>query len=112
MNNPRFPHKVVIRRVAKGDPFGASPDDSEGVVIYDGACRSYVRTISTRTQKGDVLTDARVLAVPVKRDEWTDMPVEGDYLEVLVGSVMEYGYVTDKLPNNFGTDFVWKYERN
>jgi hypothetical protein len=112
MNNPRFPHRVVIRRVVKGDPFDAAPDDSEGAVIYDGACRSYVRTVSTRTGKGDVLTDMRVLAVPVRRDEWADMPVEGDYLEVSIGCVTEYGHVTDKLPNNFGTDVVWKYVRN
>jgi hypothetical protein len=107
MENPRFPHTVTIRRTIPGDPFGGSSTDT---IIYGGACRSYTR--QTTNDRGEVLTSSRTLAIPVRRGEWVTMPEEGDYIEVTIGSIIEYGRVIDKLPNNFGTDVVWKYGRN
>ena len=109
MSNPRFPHTAVIKRVTDGgDPF--SETDDTDIVIYNGECRSYMK--HTTSEKGEVLTSTRVLAIPLKRGEWANAPQEGDRVEVVVGSVIEYGRVIDKLPNNFGTDVVWRYGRN
>ena len=109
MSNPRSPNTVVIKRVEQSDPFGVA--DTENI-IYSGACRSYSRQSMTTSERGEVLTSTKVLAIPVKREEWINMPQEGDRIEVAIGSVIEYGRVIDKLPNNFGTDVIWRYGRN
>jgi hypothetical protein len=107
MENPRFPHTAVIRRITQSDPFASNPGEQ---IVYEGVCRSYTK--QTTNDRGEVLTSSRILAIPVKRDEWANMPVEGDYIEVSIRDIIEYGHVIDKSPNNFGTDILWKYGRN
>ena len=110
MANPRFPHFAKILRKRDVDPFTTSTDLYK--TIYDGKCRSYTTRRSYSMGSGDILTSIRMLSIPMRRDDWVDAPNEGDYVEVAIGSILEYGHVTDKMPGNFGTTIVWKYGRN
>lgn len=130
--NPRFPHTCRIIRYADTDPMEDQPDvdnpmadeidggthDSnkeEGVtLIYEGKCRAYDK--NTTSDKGEVITSYRGLALPLKRDDWESLgfaPQEGDRIVVDRGGYTEYGVVIDKNPANFGgTHLIWKYVRN
>ena len=110
VDNPRFPHKVIIKRFKQGDPFDGTGADND--VVYSGICRSYTTRRAFNVAIGNVLSGQRILSIPLKRDEWVNMPEEGDEVEVTIGVVTEYGIVVDKLPNNFGTNVVWRYGRN
>lgn len=90
-------------------------EEEEGVtVIYEGECRAYDK--NTTSDKGDVITSYRGLALPLTRDDWEALgvvPQEGDRIVVDRGGYTEYGVVIDKNPGNFGgTHLVWKYGRN
>ena len=135
--NPRFPHTCIITRYADTAPMEDQPDivdddpmtDTEPVaeevtesteqgdgatVIYEGKCRSYDK--NTTSDKGDVITSYRGLALPLTRDDWEALgvvPQEGDRIVVDRGGNIEYGSVIDKNPGNFGgTHLIWKYGRN
>ena len=83
-------------------------------VIYEGECRSYDK--NTTSDKGEVITSYRGLALPLTRDDWEALgvvPQEGDRIVVDRGGNIEYGSVIDKNPGNFGgTHLIWKYGRN
>lgn len=89
-------------------------EQTEVVVVYEGVCRSY-ETQHT-SDKGDVITSYRGLALPITQDEWLErdtIPQEGDDLMVDRGAYKEYGKILDRNPANFGgTHFVWKFGRN
>lgn len=109
--NPRFPHTCVIRRSV--NPIDPMEDDQEGVVIYEGVCRSF--DFHTTSDSGEVLTSTRKLSLPVRQQEWDEehpIPIEGDTVEVDKGSHREYGIVIDKMPGNLGTHLLWRYVRN
>ena len=106
MYNPRHPHTAIIKRISHPDPFDASTTET---VIYNGACRSFSRNVTTRI--GEVITSYRVVSIPVKRGEWTVIPIEGDYIEITIGNLIEHGHIIDKNPHNLGTDLVWDYKR-
>lgn len=109
-NNPRFPHTCVISRPLLGN---ALEDEQEGVVIYEGECRSF--DYHTTDGKGDVITSTRKLSLPVRQNEWDSehpIPIEGDTIEVDKGSYREYGVVIDKMPGNLGTHLIWRFIRN
>ncbi len=109
-DNPRFPHHCTITRAVAEDPM---VDESETTIIYEGECRAYDK--NTTTDKGDVITSYRGLALPVDKSGWGSMgvvPKEGDSIVVDRGGYKEYGRVIDKNPANFrGTHLVWKYGR-
>lgn len=110
-DNPRFPHTCRIVRPKDEDPM---VDESEEIVIYEGACRSYDK--NTVSDKGDVLNSFRGLSIPVDREGWIEkevVPREGDTVYVDRGTHKEAGRVVDVNPANFGgTHLVWKYSRS
>lgn len=142
-DNPRFPHTCRIWRVKEVGPMDDQPvghtpvaneedpmADEFGMsgttggssakvepalsVIYEGKCRAYDK--NTTSDKGEVITSYRGLALPITRDGWKalgDVPKEGDRIAVNRGGYEEYGEVIDKNPANLGgTHLVWKYGRN
>lgn len=135
--NPRFPHTCKIWRVSTASPLVDEPIDYDPLadeeepsepesgqeleededvsvnVIYEGECRAYSK--NTTSDRGEVITSYRGLALPVTQDEWTELgvvPQEGDLMWVQRGGYREYGNVIDKLPANFGgTHLTWRYGR-
>lgn len=83
-------------------------------LIYEGECRSYEK--NTTSDRGEVVTSYRGLALPLTQDDWVRLgvvPMEGDEIVVCRGSYQEYGHVIDKNPANFGgTHLTWRYGRN
>ena len=136
MNNPRFPHWCRILRKNTEDPMedeqdfspldeyivpsdssDSSDDGDSAVIIYEGECRSY--KINTTSDKGDVITSQRGLALPLNQDGWDALgvvPAEGDEIIVVHGtSFKEYGRVIDRnvaTADFAGTNLVWRYGRN
>lgn len=138
-DNPRYPHTCIIwRQITDGplqdedfdyDPLAddssdedqasssASSEGSDGptkVIIYNGECRAYDK--NTTSDRGDVTTSLRGLALPMTREDWERLgmvPMEGDEIWVNRGGYKEYGKVIDKNPANFGgTHLVWRYGRD
>lgn len=111
INNPRFPHTCKITRPGAPDP-SQDEDEVSEVVIYEGECRSF--DFQTTSDKGDIVTSNRKLALPQKQDEWNEntIPQEGDRIIVDKFGYKEYGIVVDKMPSNLGTHILWKYGRN
>jgi len=105
--NPRHPHRALIKREDMSDPFNPAGNE---IIIYDGVCRSYQRNIVT--PKGEILNNVRTLSIPIKRDDWNVIPIEGDYVEVHIGSIIEWGHIIDKQVHNLGTDLTWSFGRN
>jgi len=108
--NPRFPHNCTIKRAVGEDPM---QDETEDVVIYEGECRAYEK--NTTSDKGEVVTSYRGLALPIDREGWEELgkvPREGDMVVVDRGTHTENGRVLDVNPGNFGgTHLVWRYGR-
>ena len=140
IENPRYPHTCRILRYAQTDPMEDQPteldddpmadeeettdgeesgdpasDIPESVtVIYEGECRAYDK--HTTSDRGEVVTSYRGLALPFTREDWEKLgvvPQEGDKVIINRGGYEEYGQVVDKNPSNFGgTHLIWKYGRN
>lgn len=117
VKNPRFPHTCRIWRTVVSDKIKVSDnpdideDDAEQTteaVCYEGKCRSYDH--DTTSDKGDVITQLRNLALPLKQDEWTGdtIPQKGDWIEVDRISYKEKGTIIDRRPNNLGTTLLWR----
>lgn len=94
-----------------------SDENSQTTVIYEGVCRSY--KINTTSDKGEVITSERGLALPLNQDGWDELgvvPKEGDEIVVVHGTThKEYGRVIDKNVANAsfaGTHLTWRYGRN
>lgn len=91
----------------------SSEEEESVTVIYEGECRAYDK--NTTSDKGEVITSYRGLALPVTKDGWIEkgvVPQEGDKVVVNRGGYEEYGTVIDKKPANFGgTHLIWKYGR-
>lgn len=119
-DNPRFPHTCRIIRYASESPMDDEPlfdtdneeESGSKKVIYEGVCRRFNR--DTVADNGDVNTSYRMLALPMRQQDWTaeTMPLEGDKIEVQCFGYTEYGRVVDKRPGNLGTHIMWKYVRN
>ena len=91
--------------------------EGQTTVIYEGVCRSY--KVNTTSDKGDVITSQRGLALPMNQDAWDALgilPQEGDEIVVVHGSSLkEYGRVVDKNVSTAtysGTHIFWRYSRN
>lgn len=94
-----------------------NPDKGyEVTVIYEGKCRSYEK--NTTSDRGEVITSYRGLALPLTQDDWTRLgviPREGDEIAVDRGAYKEYGRVIDRNPATAsfaGTHILWRYVRN
>lgn len=92
-------------------------EGTQTTVIYEGECRSY--KINTTSDKGEVITSQRGLALPLNQDGWDELgvvPMEGDEIVVVHGTTFkEYGRVIDKnvaTASFAGTHLVWRYGRN
>ena len=109
ISNPRFPHSCRIVRCDNSDPM---VDDTGGIVIYEGECRSDNKAVTS--DNGEYNVSYRTLALPLKQDEWTEdtIPLEGDRIELQRFGYKEYGIIVDKRPSNLGTHILWKYARN
>lgn len=147
MENPRYPHwcRIVRKKTdnpledeedfSPFDPLASDSNDSDDssaeetltqndsdensqtTVIYEGVCRSY--KINTTSDKGEVITSERGLALPLNQDGWDELGVvqkEGDEIVVVHGTThKEYGRVIDKNVANAsfaGTHLTWRYGRN
>jgi transcription antitermination factor NusG len=117
IKNPRFPHtckiyRVVTTKARVSDDPNMDEDNTEQTtekVLYEGKCRSYDH--DSTSDKGEVITQVRDLALPVRQDEWTEdnVPKKGDFVEVNKGAFKEWGTVIDPRPNNLGTDILFRY---
>ena len=104
--------KMTVTTAASDDPNVDEDDTTQTVekVLYEGKCRSYDH--DTTSDKGEVITALRDLALPMKQDEWTadNAPKKGDFVEVNKGAFKEWGTVIDFRPNNLGTDILFRYD--
>lgn len=108
------------QEVSQTEEADTDEDTVEGTqvtVIYEGECRSY--KVNTTSDKGEVITSYRGLALPLNQDGWDELgvsPREGDEIIVVHGkTAREYGRVIDKsiaTASFAGTHLVWKYGRN
>ncbi len=94
-----------------------SDEGAQNILIYEGECRSY--KVNTTSDKGEVITSQRGLALPLNRDAWDALgviPMEGDKVYVRQGQYHEeYGNIIDKsiaTAEFAGTHVIWKFVRN
>lgn len=116
IENLRWPHRVRITRTVPGSygsPFAADGAPSEDVteVLYEGMGRSYTDT----TTEGNSAVDEnkRKASIPVRFDGWTEgkFPLDGDTIEVWVGSHAELGTVKDCEGDNNRSVVYWDLRR-
>lgn len=127
--NPRYPHEILIYRVGKkntgsasvvddDDPFAESTPSENGsdsieeiTILYQGKGRSYTDT--TTNGDGKVESNKRKASIPVRFDEWEkdSWPLDGDTIEVTIGSVKERGTVKDFEPDNNRSVVYWELLR-
>lgn len=112
IENPRFPHTCEIRHIEESH--NPLEDEGEEITIYNGCCRSCAQL--TTNDSGEVITSARRLSIPLKRDDWKRLglsPTAGDTVVVDKDEVaFEWGRIIDFLPNNLGTTILYRYTRN
>lgn len=113
-DDPLSDEELTGESIDSGEEITESQTKAEKIVIYDGECRAYDK--HTTSDRGDVITSYRGLAIPMTRKDWEELgvvPMEGDEIRVDRGGYHEYGRVVDKNPGNFGgTHLVWRYGRN
>lgn len=104
--NPRFPHKCVITRIEKNK--NPLEDGDKVTIIHKGECRSYPYNIVS--DKGEVITSTRKLALPTPQQGWTEenVPQIGDEVEVKRLTYKERGRVIDVQDGNLGTTLLWR----
>jgi len=99
----RIVRMIYQDRYSEGEP-------SEKV-IYEGEGRSYTDTTTTGDAKVD--TNKRKASIPVRFDEWKeDVPMSGDILKVVKGSISEEWEVKDFEPDNDRTVIYGEHNRN
>ena len=104
--NPRFPHKCVITRIEKNN--NPLEDGDNVTIIHKGECRSYPNNVVS--DKGEVITSTRKLALPTPQQGWTEdnVPMIGDEVEVKRPTYKERGRVVDVQDGNLGTTLLWR----
>lgn len=122
IDNQRYPHDIrIIRKVEKDwldddsvvDANGSDDEqnDGESIVIYEGKGRSYTETTTTGDKKVD--TNKRKASIPVRYDEWDSLvPMSGDILYVMKGSITEEWEVKDFEPDNNRSVVYGELNRN
>lgn len=108
VDNPRYPHHVVITRVEiSDDPF--SEEQTERV-LYDGIGRSYTDTTTTGSVKVDY--NKRKSSIPMRFDKWEEPVLDGDTIKTIKnGKLVEEGRVRDFEPDNDRTVIYWDLVR-
>lgn len=107
VNNPRYPHLVVITRLVVDD----NPFDEREVlqILYKGEGHSYTDTTTTGDAKMDY--NRRKTSIPVRFDEWKQAVLDGDRIAVKIGEYTEIGIVRDFEADNDRTMIYWEYGR-
>lgn len=105
----------MIRIVRLTYPGWLSEDDDRKpveVVIYEGEGRSYTDTTTTGDAKVD--TNKRKASIPVRFDEWEEgkVPMSGDILTAVKGSITEEWEVKDFEPDNDRSVIYGEHNRN
>ena len=110
VRNPRYPHSIRIVRMIYPDRYTKSEATEE--VIYEGAGRSYTDTTTTGDAKVD--TNKRKASIPRRFDEWENgkVPMSGDILRVVKGSITEEWEVKDFEPDNDRSVVYGEHNRN
>lgn len=110
VDNPRYPHIITIVRMSYPDRYSTGEPTEE--VIYEGEGRSYTDTTTTGDAKVD--TNKRKASIPVRFDEWDEgkVPMSGDILRVVKGSITEEWEVKDFEPDNDRTVVYGEHNRN
>lgn len=108
IDNPRYPHHIMIIRKVVGEWLSEGDGEESEVVIYEGLGRSYTDTTTT----GDSVIDSnkRKASIPMRFSDWVAqgetedngplIPMSGDMLFVTKGSITEEWEVKDFEPDN------------
>ena len=100
---------IEIVRMKYPERFAAGEPSEE--IIYKGKGRSYTDTTTTGDAKVD--TNKRKASIPVRFDEWNDkIPMSGDILRVVKGSITEEWEVKDFEPDNNRSVIYGEHNRN
>lgn len=118
VDNPRYPHYIKIVRKAEADWLSDDEAAGDEVVIYEGKGRSYTDTTTTGDKKVD--TNKRKASIPVRYDQWPAadydgkhlIPMSGDILYVIKGSIAEEWEVKDFEPDNNRSVVYGEMNRN
>lgn len=110
VRNPRYPHMITIVRMTYPDRY--SQGDPTEEIIYEGEGRSYTDTTTTGDAKVD--TNKRKASIPKRFDEWEEgkVPMSGDILRAVKGSITEEWEVKDFEPDNDRTVVYGEHNRN
>lgn len=109
VDNPRYPHTIRIVRMTYPDRFSKGSATEE--IIYEGVGRSYTETTTTGDKKVD--TNKRKASIPVRYDEWGEkIPMSGDIVKVVKGSIKEEWEVKDFEPDNNRSVIYGEHNRN
>jgi len=110
VNNPRYPHYIRIIRKQESD-WLSDKQDEQDFVVYAGPGRSYTDT--TTVGDGKVDTNKRKASIPVRFDCWNEyIPMSGDILKVVKGSITEEWEVKDFEPDNDRSVVYGEMNRN
>ena len=119
VHNTRFPHTIKIwRETGSDDPFTDSVTEK---VLYQGVGRAYTDT--TTTGDGNVISNRRKAAIPIRFDAWTSETdiKAGDQIEITytngdttsgTAPLTENGLVSDRELGTMGTNIIWELVRN
>lgn len=121
VENPRYPHQIrIIRNIIhdwlSDNSNSSSSDGDEELVIYEGPGRSYTDTTTTGDAKVD--TNKRKCSIPVRFDQWpatnsgSIIPMSGDLVKVVKGSITEEWEVKDFEPDNNRSIVYGELNRN
>ena len=108
VNNPRYPHRVIITRVElSDDPFA---EETSERVLYDGVGRSFTDTTTTGGKGVD--SNKRKASIPVRYDGWDEPVLDGDTIKTIKNDkLVEIGRVRDFEPDNNRTLIYWELVR-
>lgn len=108
VDNPRFPHQVIITRVeTSSNPFDEDVNERE---LYNGVGRSFTDTTTTGGSEVDL--NKRKSSIPVRFDEWEEQVLDGDTIKTIKnGILVEIGRVRDFEPDNNRTLIYWDLVR-
>lgn len=108
VDNPRYPHFVIITRLyTNDDPF--SNAEEKEVVLYCGIGRAFTDT--TTVGDKNMESNRRKCSIPVRFDEWSKEILDGDSIIVRVGNIEYSGIVKDCEPDNNRTLIYWDRNR-
>ena len=103
IQNPRFPHKVIITRTGeRKNPF----DEAKEQLIYDGKCRNYISNKPSNAgvvSQSDYTISAPIIETEIKK---------GDKVVVTEKVRTIEGRVVDSYVGNIGSNIYWNKDGN